>query len=275
MQFLSSKASIVLFMVVSILSGSLSPAFAEVNAMNAANTAVVASAENPYRANLSADYAARIDKMLISIFARGKGLSRDQYVTYLASLSNGIAALVQKPAYQNSLEVKNITGYLIYEIDQEKNRITGTAAFMDDLSKVASDTPSGQVASVDSTTVISPKLTANQPPVLGGADDEVKLSFLSQKPTDNTLEVEFEYDIGKNFTKCFSPDPVPLFDINGAGTQLQRHGTYKKVFTASTVTGITCYHKNGATVSSKDLAIDVPGYQAIGLAVVGLGMGSE
>lgn len=88
---------------------------------------------NPYRAGFTQEYAVRIDKVVAGILARGKDLPQDRYIVYLSSISSGIKTLVQKPAYQNNAEVRNIADYISYEIDTVKNGLSNGDTFMDDL----------------------------------------------------------------------------------------------------------------------------------------------
>ncbi|MFZ4461804.1 MAG: hypothetical protein ACOYN2_04755 [Patescibacteria group bacterium] len=83
-------------------------------------TTTTTAATNPFRSKFSADFAGRIDQLVVRILARGKTLSADAYVTYLTNLSSGIKSLALKSAYSGDEEVANIAGYLIYELDAVK-----------------------------------------------------------------------------------------------------------------------------------------------------------
>jgi len=86
-----------------------------------ADTVVTTTAStNPFRSKFTAEFAGRIDQLVVRILARGKTLSADAYVTYLANLSSGIKSLALKPAYAGDEEVTNIAGYLVYELDAVK-----------------------------------------------------------------------------------------------------------------------------------------------------------
>lgn len=117
-----------------------------------AAASTLASSANPYRASFTTEYAARIDKVVANILARGKDLSQDRYIVYLSSISEGIKTLVQKPAYQNNSEIRNIADYISYEIDTVKNGLSKGDTFMGDLSVLIDKTLSASNENVKTPT---------------------------------------------------------------------------------------------------------------------------
>lgn len=129
----------------SVLSVSLTES---VNATSLPPTTTTAMA-NPHRASFTAEYAARVDRVVAGILSRGKDLPTDGYVAYLGTVSEGIRALAQKPAYQNSSEVKNITDYIAFELLAVQSSISKGDTFMSDISNVVDRAlSSGSSASV-------------------------------------------------------------------------------------------------------------------------------
>lgn len=121
-----------------------------------AATPLTASANNPYRTKLATGYVERVDRVVTNILSRGSDLSEAQYLTYLTTISNGIKTMGQKPVYAGNPDVVNVIGYLQYEIDDIKSRLSNGNLFMDDLLNMieasVSGTASGNTGSNTSTT---------------------------------------------------------------------------------------------------------------------------
>jgi hypothetical protein len=104
-----------------------------------------ASANNPYRSSIRAEYIPRIDGVILRILAKGKDLQVSVYPTYISNVSKGIDALRTKPEYINNMEITSIIKYISYELDGVSRNLASNDSFFNDLMQVIDGTSASSV----------------------------------------------------------------------------------------------------------------------------------
>ena len=89
------------------------------------------SQDNPYRAQLGANYSGKLDQLTIVILWKWKSLTTSELTVYLRNLSSWILALGNKPAYSWNQEVQNIIRYLNHELNDATTFLSSQGAATD------------------------------------------------------------------------------------------------------------------------------------------------
>ena len=77
------------------------------------------SPNNPYLNNVGT-YNSRLDTVIRSTLSKGANLPSANFQTYLDKLASGIVTMGTKPEYANNQEIKNIIGYISFELADAK-----------------------------------------------------------------------------------------------------------------------------------------------------------
>jgi hypothetical protein len=81
------------------------------------------STNNPNRTAV-AQYAPRLNAIIVNILARGTGLTAVGFTTYLENLNVGISALARSSKYVSDSDVQKMSAYLVYELSDTKTALS-------------------------------------------------------------------------------------------------------------------------------------------------------
>lgn len=90
-----------------------------------------ASPNNPYL-NSVGTYNSRLDTVIRSTLSKGANLPSANFQTYLDKLASGIVIMGTKPEYANNQEIKNIIGYISFELADAKTAFSASNVFLSD-----------------------------------------------------------------------------------------------------------------------------------------------
>jgi hypothetical protein len=97
-----------------------------------------ADTTSEHRKRLPADYAPRVDSIVVAILRKWTNLQNDAFRTYLTQLNSWIRALGSKPAYAENEEISSIINYLAEEIGSTAKALDTTGELIDDIEKIVS-----------------------------------------------------------------------------------------------------------------------------------------
>ena len=81
-------------------------------------------------------YTSRVDAIVSRILQRGRDLNKDAYGVYLTNVSNGILGLIEKPAYKGNSDVRTISKYIVWELENTHNKLSTNEGFFDELLRI-------------------------------------------------------------------------------------------------------------------------------------------